>query len=144
MDFSELAETLEKDIPHIAVVALLSGDKVLLGRRVDSGKWTLPGGHVDKGETPYEGALRELEEEAGIAVRSLNLIGHEVISGNTGRTISIHAYTAEVPLTNPSIKNDPDREMSEWRWVSFDGEELKNLHNARDFALEKLGLVTYE
>lgn len=30
------------------------------------GKWVQPGGHIDEGELPHEGALREVHEEVGL------------------------------------------------------------------------------
>lgn len=36
------------------------------------GKWTLPAGYLENGETPAEGAMRETEEEAGAKTRDLN------------------------------------------------------------------------
>jgi 8-oxo-dGTP diphosphatase len=47
-----------------------SGDdiRVLLGMRRGSlgpGEWGTPGGHMENGESPEEGALRELAEECG-------------------------------------------------------------------------------
>jgi 8-oxo-dGTP pyrophosphatase MutT (NUDIX family) len=32
-------------------------------------KWLQPGGHLDEGELPHEGALREVSEEVGLAPR---------------------------------------------------------------------------
>ena len=49
-------------------------DKVLLCRRniePRKGKWTLPAGYLENGETVMEGALRETWEEAGARVTSL-------------------------------------------------------------------------
>lgn len=48
------------------------GDKVLLCRRAIEprlGKWTLPAGFMETGETTGEGALRETHEEAGARIR---------------------------------------------------------------------------
>ena len=47
--------------------------KVFVGQRIDKkalGFWQMPQGGIDPGEEPIEGALRELQEETGIA-RSL-------------------------------------------------------------------------
>jgi putative (di)nucleoside polyphosphate hydrolase len=51
-------------------VMLLTADRhVFVGRRIDNRDeaWQMPQGGLDPGEDPLEGALRELEEETGIA-----------------------------------------------------------------------------
>ena len=48
--------------------------KILLVRHVE-GRWQLPGGAVDPGETPSETARRECREELGAAVEPLRLVG---------------------------------------------------------------------
>jgi mutator protein MutT len=52
---------------------LRRGDRILLCHRAPSrewypGKWDLPGGHIEAGETPVEALARELGEEMGIRV----------------------------------------------------------------------------
>jgi len=39
------------------------------------GKWTIPWGQVDPGESPTAAVLREIEEEAGIVARVEGLLG---------------------------------------------------------------------
>lgn len=39
--------------------------KILLIKRRDNGRWFPPGGHVKRGELPYEAVLREVREETG-------------------------------------------------------------------------------
>lgn len=46
-------------------------DEFLLMKHAD--RWDLPKGHVDPGETDIECALRELEEETGIAPTNIEL-----------------------------------------------------------------------
>ena len=49
-----------------------SGDRILLVRRrfsPGSGKWSVPGGLVELGETVRKAALREVYEETGLRIR---------------------------------------------------------------------------
>src|SRR5678816_1355858 len=53
-------------------VMLLNGHgKVFVGARIDNTDeaWQMPQGGIDKGEDPWDTALRELEEETGIPPR---------------------------------------------------------------------------
>ena len=49
-------------------------DRFLLIMHKKSGKWLPPGGHLDEGEEPHKGALRELYEETGVQGRIINLL----------------------------------------------------------------------
>jgi 8-oxo-dGTP pyrophosphatase MutT (NUDIX family) len=50
-------------------------EQVLLTRREDNGRWCLPGGGMDAGESAAEACVRELLEETGLEVRVTKLIG---------------------------------------------------------------------
>lgn len=63
-----------------AVVYVERGDEILLLQRAEgtalAGQWFLPGGMVEPGELPEEGARRELMEEAGVEIEGeLELVG---------------------------------------------------------------------
>jgi ADP-ribose pyrophosphatase YjhB (NUDIX family) len=49
--------------------------QILLVRRADNGKWAMPGGALEVGETPAEGVAREAWEETGVLCRATSLIG---------------------------------------------------------------------
>ncbi|WP_370616914.1 NUDIX hydrolase [Mumia sp. Pv 4-285] len=56
-------------LPGVTAVVLdESGERVLLGRRVDSGRWALISGILDPGEEPAVGVVREVREETGVDV----------------------------------------------------------------------------
>jgi 8-oxo-dGTP diphosphatase len=64
--------------PVVGVGALvLEGNKILLVKRgypPSKGRWSIPGGHVEIGETILEAARRELEEETGIIGEPLGVV----------------------------------------------------------------------
>ena len=60
---------MSKERPVAAAVAYrdgVDGPEFLLVRTKGGRKWTFPKGHVKSGEEPWEAALREAAEEAGI------------------------------------------------------------------------------
>ena len=50
-------------------------DSFLLILHKKFGKWLPPGGHLNKGEEPHKGVLRELLEETGLQGRIIDLLG---------------------------------------------------------------------
>jgi 8-oxo-dGTP diphosphatase len=70
----------QPDLHRVSTVvyAERAGKILLLKRAVGflSGQWFLPGGALDAGESPVDGARRELKEEAGLDVEGdLELVG---------------------------------------------------------------------
>ncbi len=66
-----LRHLLKRPVVGVSVVACTEDARILLIRRGDTGKWALPGGTVEWGETLRHTARRELLEEAGVAEASL-------------------------------------------------------------------------
>ncbi|WP_284057897.1 HAD-IIA family hydrolase [Thermalbibacter longus] len=65
----------ERVAPGVAAVVLDGDGRVLLVKRADNGRWGLPMGQVERGETVAEAVARELREEVGLEVRVLRLVG---------------------------------------------------------------------
>jgi ADP-ribose pyrophosphatase YjhB (NUDIX family) len=67
------------DAPRVGVGAVvLHEDRVLLvrrGGRPSPGKWSLPGGLVELGETTAEAVCREIAEECGCDIRLVGICG---------------------------------------------------------------------
>jgi ADP-ribose pyrophosphatase YjhB (NUDIX family) len=65
--------------PELCVGALVVDDDRLLvirrGRGPAAGSWSIPGGHVERGETIAEAVVRELAEETGLEGVCGDLIG---------------------------------------------------------------------
>jgi ADP-ribose pyrophosphatase YjhB (NUDIX family) len=58
-----------------AIIPDAAGDNILLTRRTDNGRWCLPGGAMDPGESIEECCIREVQEETGLVVRVVRLLG---------------------------------------------------------------------
>jgi 8-oxo-dGTP diphosphatase len=97
---------------RVSLVAAFRDGKLLLGKRRDNGMWTLPGGHLEEGEAPEKGALRELMEETGLKPTELSQLDERQL-GST----HLYTYKAQCPDGTPSSKNDPDDECLFWKWV---------------------------
>ena len=88
--------------PKVAAGCLVVRDgRVLLLRRgiePGYGRWVFPGGHVDRGETLEEAALRETREECGALARIEGLLG---VYSYPGRPVIVAAYRATLLPESP-------------------------------------------
>jgi ADP-ribose pyrophosphatase YjhB (NUDIX family) len=71
--------------PKLVVGAIfeLDGGVVLIQRSIDPGygKWTFPGGFVERGEVAEAAAVREVLEESGIDIEVTGIVGLYTYSG---------------------------------------------------------------
>jgi len=59
-----------------AYVVIRGGkDKMLLVKKQGEEKWSLPGGNVEEGEAPWQGAIRETQEETSYKIEILKMLG---------------------------------------------------------------------
>ncbi len=61
--------------PATAVALFDANSNILMLRRKDNDKWTMPGGTLDYGESLTGCAVREVREETGLQIRITGLIG---------------------------------------------------------------------
>ncbi|AJI79864.1 NUDIX domain-containing protein [Corynebacterium singulare] len=101
---------------------LVAGDEVLLQHRAtwtnNGGTWGIPGGARDKPETPEQAALRETEEETGIAVADVEVLESIVTSGPFDGGWTYTTVLART-VTGQRLETTPNEESAELRWVPF-------------------------
>src|SRR4051812_30782746 len=83
------------------------------GHPPGEGRWSLPGGRVEAGESDAEAVVRELSEETGLRVEPGRLIGSVERPGPGGVTYDIHDYAAIVLGGELS----PGDDAAEARWT---------------------------
>ena len=62
-------------LPGVSAIVRDDAERVLFIRRADDGRWGLPAGGVDPGESPAEAVVREVREETGLTVRVARVAG---------------------------------------------------------------------
>ncbi|MFD3535559.1 NUDIX domain-containing protein [Streptomyces sp. NPDC058664] len=62
-------------VPAVTAFVVNDADEVLLERRSDNGRWGMPGGVQEIGESIAGTVRREVLEETGIAVEVIGLVG---------------------------------------------------------------------
>lgn len=126
-----------------SVAVVRNGGEILMGKRRDSGRWTLPGGGMEDGEYPEEAGLRELQEEAGIKTNKLAHLTSKNVLCEDGKIRKIHAFKTfyDGPTT---MVGDPDQEVQRWQWIDFrDGlpdDVIAKLHSPKNVVLQAMGL----
>ena len=61
-------------LPGVSAV-IREGDRFLLARHKDSGRWSLIGGGIEPGESPESAVQREVAEELGVHATVLGIVG---------------------------------------------------------------------
>ncbi|THJ68777.1 NUDIX domain-containing protein [Arthrobacter echini] len=67
---------------------------ILRGHAPAAGRWSLPGGRVESGESLKEAAVRETLEETGLQVRIDRLLGSLEIPHGPDRVFEVHDFLA--------------------------------------------------
>jgi 8-oxo-dGTP diphosphatase len=94
-----------------AVCAIEHGDRLLFLRQPHRDGWSLPGGLLDRGESPQQAVVRELREETGLEVEVGVPVAAQV-NARVRRVDVIYRITVDVP---PAVR--PGGEAKDARWM---------------------------
>lgn len=104
-----------------AIVVADDGHKVALHLHKRLNMWLQPGGHIDAGETPAQGALREAYEETGLPVRHHagdGVFFHiDVHPGPKGHRHHDLRYLVRAPEVAPA---PPEGESQDVAWFTWE------------------------
>jgi len=111
------------ETPLVGVGAVVVRDgKILLVKRAfepGAGKWSVPGGLVELGETLSEACEREAEEETGIKVQVLELINvFDMIDRDQDGRPRYHYVLVDFLAKPVGGTERPSHEVTEMRWVA--------------------------
>ena len=110
------------DVVHVTGSSIVVGPRgVVLHRHKRLGIWLQPGGHIEPGELPWEGARRETLEETGLDAMHPStgpeLVHVDVHPGPRGHTHLDLRYLLHAPDADPS---PPAGESPDARWFGWD------------------------
>ncbi len=105
--------------------AVINQDRILLLKRAIEpfpGKWALPAGHVEPGESAEASIIREVKEETNLdlEVRYLFSTGREVENGHAYLSMTFIGHTDNEAVTI-------DEESLDWKWVPLKEPDLESI-----------------
>lgn len=110
----------EYPIASVGVVVVKDG-KILLAQRGNEpsrGRWTIPGGVIEVGETLHDAARREIMEECGIEVSLGRLYKwYDAIVRDAEGRVRFHYVILDVLGTHAGGEVRPGGDILDARWV---------------------------
>ena len=103
-----MARYIVKTRFSVAANALIFNDRneILLCHRRDQDKWNFPGGAMEANETPEEAAVREAQEEIGVQVEIIQLLG---VYTKTYADDIVFAFLCKITNGTPTASNEADQ-----------------------------------
>ena len=104
----------------IGVIIVNEENKILIGKRINSHApyYSIPGGHVELGETFEEAAIREIKEETNLIIEQPRVIA---ITNNleTYQKENKHYVSIILLVDNyqGALENKEPYKCEEWQWI---------------------------
>ncbi|MBN1876916.1 MAG: NUDIX domain-containing protein [Anaerolineae bacterium] len=111
--------------------------KILLIRRADTGRWAVPGGYMEPGESVIEACVREVWEETGIQIRVKRLAAvytnphlvAEYPDGNCVQVVFLH-FAAE-SIGGDLCTSEESPEVGYFSYAEIVGLDMNGLSRQR-------------
>jgi len=98
--------------------------EIVIVRTASEGRWQLPKGLIDEGETNEIAALREVREEAGVdaeLIAPIDTIDYWFVADRDGERVRYHKFVHFYLMRYVSGDvTDHDDEIAEARWIGVD------------------------
>lgn len=125
----------------IGVIIVNAAGQILLGRRLGSHApaWSIPGGHLENGETFEACAIREVREETGLQIASPQLVAicNDLPTyAQSGRHYISLTLLASAPVGVEPVLCEPEK-CAGWIWC--DPHQLPEPH----FASSRIGIQNW-
>jgi 8-oxo-dGTP diphosphatase len=114
---------MKNKIPRVGIgVFIFKNGKFIMGCRKGShgdGSWSVPGGHLEFGETIEQGAIREAIEETGLQIQNIKVVGitNDIFKAENKHYITI--WVASEWKKGKEVVNEPDKFLK-LKWCTFE------------------------
>jgi ADP-ribose pyrophosphatase YjhB (NUDIX family) len=126
--------------PRVQVIVCRDG-RVLMAKHEedDIEYWCLPGGALEEGEAPEDGALRELREEADVDGRILRRVGQAFDASGELDTVT---FWVDIGEQEPALGHDPELGRSEAILIAIEWRTLREIPERDRVFLWRAGLLS--
>jgi 8-oxo-dGTP diphosphatase len=127
LPFQPGVDSLARSAANVSMVRVVAkgaftrpGEVLLVRPKVGffAGRWSLPGGYLDYGESPEACLVREVEEELGVRARVVRLLDVDSQVVGSGLHFLAFLYEGVLDAERFTLKDD---EISDARWFALEG-----------------------
>jgi len=124
MNKNKYYEQLPQKRMAVGVIILNAKNELLIVKPTYKNHWSIPGGVIDKNESPRQACLRELKEETGLVLKNITLLCLDYMSPkvsgypNKEENLQFIFYGGIIDGKTIAKIKLPKKELSEHRFVS--------------------------
>lgn len=135
---------IQRPVPSVAAI-IIENNQILLVRRgsePSKGRWSIPGGRVEWGESLVDAVKREVNEETGLLIEPGNIAGVYDLIIPDGDEIRYHYVIIDYYAKQVGGKLAANDDAAEVRWVPISQLESYNLAEHLRDRLKEMSLIS--